>query len=270
MPPATPATRKSLRRPLIKQWLLKRAMELTFHRQSVRYFACGPLRRTSLCYFDVARHPGVRGHVALSLDDAPCRLGGDSRLVEVMTMLDRHGAAATFMVVGSYVEGHEEELTDLIRGRRHELGNHGMEDRPYHQDSPEGFGADVDACSERIRSVQHRANVNDPETVRWFRAPHGKYTRSMEAVLHSRGLTNVMCDTYASCPIVEDGEYIGRMLARNAREGSIILLHMPERGFRDWCMVALRRLLEQLESRDLRIVTVSELGQLADREVIPT
>mmetsp|Transcript_80231 Transcript_80231/g.186301 ORF Transcript_80231/g.186301 Transcript_80231/m.186301 type:complete len:151 (-) Transcript_80231:105-557(-) len=97
----------------------------------------------------------------------------------------------------------------------------------------------------------------------WFRSPHGKYTGEMEAVLQRHHLTNTMCDTYASCPIVEDGEWIGQFLARRADHGSIILLHMPELGFREHCFAALGHLLKGLHARNLRVVSIGRLVKLA-------
>jgi len=248
----------------IQQFLLKVAMELVFWRPSVEFFACGPHRWASLCYYRMNNHPGVAGHVALSIDDAPCRFSdnGKSRLKEVLTMLDEFRAKATFMTVGSFLHpSHDQDMLNLLRAG-HELGNHGMEDRAYDADSPEDFASAVDQCSSRIKGLQRRAGV--PERVSYFRAPHGKYTIEMEKVLRSRNLVNVMCDTYSSCPIVEDGAYIGQLLSKRAQSGSIILLHMPERGFRDYCLEALRILLAGLQRRNLRLVTIGRLQELAE------
>eukprot|EP00928_Gymnodinium_smaydae_P061763 TRINITY_DN45776_c0_g1_i1.p1 TRINITY_DN45776_c0_g1~~TRINITY_DN45776_c0_g1_i1.p1 ORF type:complete len:355 (+),score=74.39 TRINITY_DN45776_c0_g1_i1:2-1066(+) len=248
-------------RPRVTQWLLKRSMEMTFNRKSVRFFGASPLRNTSLCYFDVARFPGVQGAVALTCDDAPCRFGpANSRLADVRGLLRAFGARATFMVIGKFVAGHEAELQELLR-EGHELGNHGMADRAYHADKAVDFALAVDECSEKIRALQRAAGT--AEGVRWFRAPHGKFTREMESVLTSRELTNTMCDTYASCPIVQDGEWIGEFLARKATHGSIILLHMPEKGFREWCWTALRGMLAGLQARNLSVVSVGELAHRA-------
>jgi peptidoglycan/xylan/chitin deacetylase (PgdA/CDA1 family) len=251
--------------PLVKQWLLKRAMDLFFNRYTVRFFACGPLRWSSdtLYYFDVQTHPHVRGHVALTIDDAPCRSSSSSRVSQVVELLDRYGARATFMVIGSFIPGHEDDMIDLLR-RGHEIGNHGMMDERMDRDTPDDFLQAVDECSNRIRTLQKQAGV--PEGVKWFRAPHGKYTTQMQRDLSKRNLQNVMCDTYGCCPIVQDSEYIGRSLARNAQDGSIVLLHMPEGGFRDHCLSALTRLLEGLHRRGLKVVTVSEMERLANKK----
>jgi len=244
-------------RPPVVQWVLKRTMEASFTRRTVSFISSFPLPDTSLCYFDVAQHPGVRGFVAVTIDDAPCRFGqASSKVSDVGSLLKMYGARATFMVIGSFLEAHEADMVDLLRDG-HELANHGMLDRAYHLDDAADFARAVDECSTRICRLQRAAGLD--EGVRWFRAPHAKYTRSMESVLASRGLTNVMCDSYASCPVVQDGEYIGKFLAERARHGSIIVIHMPEHGFREWCLVGLRHLLAGLHKRGMQSVTVGEL-----------
>ena len=55
----------------------------------------------------------------------------------------------------------------------------------------------------------------------------------MSEVLKDRRLTNVMCDTYACCPVIQDGDFIGSFLGKQAEHGSIIVIHMPEHGFRE-------------------------------------
>jgi len=243
------------------QTFMKHICRVTFNRATVAFFGAAPLRLRSLCYYDVAAHPGVKGHVALTLDDAPCR--GEpaaSEMRNVLDVLDRYDAKATFMTVGAFAIGHEDDLVQVLKNG-HELGNHGMHDRRYDQDSPENFGGAVDACTEKIMALQRAAGV--PEEVKWFRAPHGKYTKAMESTLEARSLTNVMCDTYASCPIIQDGVFIGEFLSKSAKDGSIILLHMPERSFRTWCSVGLTELLEGLKARGLKVVTLGELAELA-------
>ncbi|CAK0867830.1 unnamed protein product [Prorocentrum cordatum] len=193
-------------------------MDFTFCRYTVRLFSASPLRNTSLCFFDAQRFPSVAGHVALTIDDAPGRLPqACSRIPDVADLLRARGARASFFLMGGSVRGHEADLVRLVR-EGHELCNHAVADRPYHEDSPEEFAAAVDSCNEQIKEIQRSAGV--PACARWFRAPHGKYTESMEDVLHERLLTNTMCDCYASDPVVEDGEWIGNFLARRAVHGS--------------------------------------------------
>jgi len=170
-------------------------------------------------------------------------------------------AQATFMLMGKFTAGNESGLKSLLMDG-HELGNHGLVDRSYAKDSREDFEKAVDECSQQIKGLQ--TSVGLPECVRWFRAPHGKLSNTMSTVLQERDLTNVMCDTYACCPLIQDGDFIGRFLAREARHGSIILIHMPEHGFREWCFQGIEELLGQLQLSGLKPVSISKLSELAN------
>ena len=271
-PPVLPSSRNGMH-----QWLLKRCMDVLFNRHTVEFFSAGPHRMSSLCYFDSRQYPGVENRVALTIDDAPGRLGPkNSRLDDVRELLAKYDAKATFFVVGDWVKedgcGHEMALARLLRDG-HELGNHGSRDDRHDLMDPSDFLEAVDGCSRKIRMIHELAakyeNAKNAENaardddsdgvVRYFRAPHGKYTREMENLLKKRNLRNVMCDAYASDPIVEDAEYLASSLLRQSRSGGIVLLHLPERGFRDYCFEALRLLLEGLKRRNMKVVTVGEL-----------
>jgi peptidoglycan/xylan/chitin deacetylase (PgdA/CDA1 family) len=276
-------------RSLMTQYALKASMKALFGRGTVKHFGCAPYRddKSTLFYFDVAKYPGVKGHVALSFDDAPCRFRSQSRseVSAVQSILKDHGdAKATFMCIGEWCEhphNHKHALISLLQNG-HELGNHGMMDRSYEHDSPEDFAAAVKECSTILQRIQQEAGVIVPtrpdnnnnnsnsetststSNVRWFRAPHGRYTAEMARIIQTQGLTNVMCDTYASCPIVQDPIFIAQHLAQRCQDGSIILLHMPEKPTRQWCLDALKELLTLLQhQRGFKVVTVSDLERLA-------
>ena len=209
-------------------------------------------------FFDVAQHPGVRGYVALTFDDAFLRSSraSDSMVEEVRRLLRKHNASATFFVTSSFVgNGAEtseidEEIAALVRDGN-ELGNHLPLDRPYHEDSRVEFESELDKTARTISRFH-------PAT-RWFRAPHGRLSSTMSTVLADRGLINVMTDAYANDPHVPDPQYIAKTVLKAAQDGSIVLIHMPERHFRQWNIHALQLILEGLSQRQLRAVTVSTL-----------
>jgi len=122
------------------QWLLKKSMLATFNRKTVQFFGAAPYRNVSRAFYDVAAHPGVKGHVALTLDDAPCRFRRKrcSRVKEIQSLLQEYDATATFMIIGKFVDGHEDDLVDLLKAG-HEFGNHGNVDRSYLESSREDF-----------------------------------------------------------------------------------------------------------------------------------
>jgi hypothetical protein len=86
----------------------------------------------------------------------------------------------------------------------------------------------------------------------------------MEQGLERLDMYNVMCDAYAVDPVVENGVWIANSLVNQAKDGSIILIHMPEKGFREYCLTALELLLRELcVEKRYRIVTVSELERIS-------
>mmetsp|Transcript_44096 Transcript_44096/g.94500 ORF Transcript_44096/g.94500 Transcript_44096/m.94500 type:complete len:894 (+) Transcript_44096:1565-4246(+) len=252
-----------------RQKAMAAVVDKLFCRSLVSYCSCISNPNRSLSHYDVAEFPGVRGFVALTIDDAPCMFDRpNSMILEVRDLLRQYEAKATFMLIGGLAEGHEDDLVALLQDG-HELGNHGMVDRPYNEDPLEDFSSALDACNDQISLLQKRAGVA-PEGARYFRAPHGKFTPEMERIVGERGMQNVMCDTYAACPIVQDGEFIGRSLAKSAQDGSILLIHMPSKGAREWCFTGLKTLLDGLKERNLQAVSVSELTARAEDGPIRT
>ena len=57
----------------------------------------------TVSYYDAEQHPGVKGAVALTMDDAPCRgPAGQGMISEILALLARFGAKATFMVCSDF------------------------------------------------------------------------------------------------------------------------------------------------------------------------
>jgi peptidoglycan/xylan/chitin deacetylase (PgdA/CDA1 family) len=290
--PMVPVKRSS-----IHQFLIQQSVDWFFHQNTVRFFACQPYRFSprTIYRFPSTIQPSnavevesnqrsPKGYIALTIDDAPCRLDNreSSKLSQVLDLLDRYQATATFMVIQQFLTAsHEPDLIRLLR-RGHEMANHGVQDAAMSsvKDYPtaEAFGETVRQGNHRIEELQDIAakdvggiecdkdnnKIRIQHGVKWFRAPHGKYTKLMEQGLERLDMYNVMCDVYAVDPVVEDGEWIAKSLAQQAKDGSIILIHMPERGFREYCLTALELLLENLcNQQGYHIVTVSELERIS-------
>ena len=208
----------------------------------------------SISFFDVKAHPGVQGYVGLTVDDAFCSpdRNPSSMLEDVRALFKEHEAKATFfaMLQGfRYLE--HPALKNLLKDG-HEMGNHCVSDKPYHKTSEFGFEAALEKTGESIEALQ---GFRTP----WFRAPHGKISPVMQRVLARHGLVNVMVDCYANDPFIPDAQYLADFILRYVDDGSIVLLHMPERGFREWNFEALRLVLEGLKLKGLAPVTISEL-----------
>jgi peptidoglycan/xylan/chitin deacetylase (PgdA/CDA1 family) len=257
------------------QWALIQIMKRIFHRPSVSFFAAAPLRMTSLYHFETD-HKNI---VALTIDDAPCRFATleNSRMTQVLDLLKQYNnAKATFMMVHSFASqpAHEHDLLRALQ-EGHEFANHGIRDESFKNSSPDEFSQAVDQCNNLLVELHQKAglitttnehdnhNHNNRSTIKWFRAPHSYYTQEMEDILQQKGMRNVMCDAYASCPIVQDSDAIAESILRQVQPGSIILIHMPERGFRDWTLPALEKVLQGLQERNITVCTLSQMEAMS-------
>lgn len=211
-------------------------------------------------YFDVAAAPGVRGYCALTVDDCFCRQNDPSKSMmdEVRTLFDSYSAKGTFFVTLNYSRGAWRE-----RGIRryvmdgHELANHCKDDREYHRDRRGLFESDFVETDKFIRRMSKTRKVP------FFRAPSGKCSGTMFSVLERRGVQHVMLDAYGNDPHIPDARFVADNILRSVTHGSIIVMHFPERGFREWTFEAMRLVLDGLKRKGLRSVTLSELHKHA-------
>ena len=96
---------------------------------------------------------------------------------------------------------------------------------------------------------------------RWFRAPSGRLSETMTHVLDKHGLKHVLTDCYVNDAHIPFPKWIGWAISKCVQEGSIIVLHMPEKGFRQWNIIAIEDVLTRLKAQGLRSVTLSDLNK---------
>ncbi len=184
--------------------------------------------------------------VALTFDDGPSSYTG-----EVLDILDRRGAKATFFIVGRNAEHN----TDLVRRAvesGHEIGNHtwthaaltGLAKAARHQE--------VQGTSDAVRSaVGHAPSL--------FRPPYGAMRPGTNREVRSAGLMPVVwsIDPKDYTPGVTAKSLVAR-IGNALRPGSIILLH-DGGGNRRKTVAALPKILDEIERQGYRAVTVTQL-----------
>ena len=203
---------------------------------------------------------GVESCVALTIDDGLCRRGeeGASLVEEVRELLARHNAQCTFFVCSKYLAGVEAAAGALVADG-HELGNHMAEDlnMVYPKMAEAEFAAALRANTEAIEALPGAPRV------RWFRAPQGVLSTAMSHAVQSQQLRHALGDAYCDdWAMSHNVPYVVRTLLRQVTPGSIIVLHMPEKGFREHTFRVLERLLDGLDERGLRCATLSECAEL--------
>lgn len=213
--------------------------------------------------------PPGRGLVALTIDDGLCR-GDDSKasmVSLVQELLKEYGATATFFVCSDYCGGadREDEIPSLL-AEGHELGNHLQEDRSgyYCYLNETDFAKALEETNRMLEEyVDAHNDGRDGSRIRWFRPPQGRMSPAMKKVLQERGMTSVLGDTYCDdwAFAEKDGSTAGvvaPLMLSQVRPGSIAIFHMPQRGFRESTLDALREFLEGIQARNLRCTTLSE------------
>jgi len=186
--------------------------------------------------------------VALSVDDGP----DEATTPEILDVLRRHGARATFFLFTSRVAGNEDLVDDALKDK-HELGNHLATDKASILLDAEDF--------ERQLLASH-ATLSQFAKVRLFRPGSAWYSRRMLDTLTRHGYRCVLGSLYPFDPQTRSASFAASYVLSNVRPGAIIVLH--DRGARGSRTTAvLSMILPELQRRGYRVVTVSELLELA-------
>lgn len=206
------------------------------------HFAFAVLERLTprLVYRVETRRPLV----ALSFDDGP-----DVRFTpQVLDILDRYGAKATFFLIGERALRHP-ELVARIKRAGHEVGNHYFRDTSALGDSDAEFLAHLDA-TERA--------VGIAGTPKLFRPPGGVAWPGQLELAQSRGYVCVLGSAYPHDPAHPPVGYIRWLTIKNLAPGAIVILHDgirdPTRG-----IAALPDILAAGRTRGLQFVSIGTL-----------
>jgi peptidoglycan/xylan/chitin deacetylase (PgdA/CDA1 family) len=197
-----------------------------------------------------AAEPG-RKLVALTFDDGP----DPSSTPRVLDTLAKHGAKATFFVIGRKAQAHP-SLIERILAEGHELGIHG-----YRHSRVTAFRSAAFIRSDIARAqAVLAAHVAKP--LRWFRPPIGHVTPRLASVAKELGLV-LTCWSIRGLdglPGVATAR-VERRVSSRLHDGAIIALHdaFEREPGTPAGVLALPAIFEQLERNGLRSVTLSHL-----------
>jgi peptidoglycan-N-acetylglucosamine deacetylase len=177
--------------------------------------------------------------VALTFDDGPSL----SQTPAILETLVRLGARATFFEEGRHVAGREALMRQILAAGD-EIGNH-------------SFHHPVDPGPAELSATNAAIHAATGFTPCLFRPPYGEVDGVVERAARANGLAIVLWTLDS-----EDDQHPGiaairRRVVRRAKPGSIVLLH--DGGRHPQTVAALPGIVEGLERRGLRLVTVTEL-----------
>ena len=182
--------------------------------------------------------------VALTFDDGPTNGGLD----RVLPILERHGARATFFLIGAEME-RRPGLARRIAEAGHEIANHSYS----HARMVGRSAAFYDREIARTAALLQAEGAAD---ARLLRPPFGKKLLGLPRAAARNGYRLIMWDVEE--PATSDPRAYAEAVLREVRPGSIVLMHVMHRANAP-AREALPLILAGLEARGLRAVTVSEL-----------
>jgi peptidoglycan/xylan/chitin deacetylase (PgdA/CDA1 family) len=186
-----------------------------------------------------SRRAKAADEVALTFDDGPSR----TQTPAILETLDRLGARATFFEEGRHVRGREALMRQIL-ALGDEIGNH-------------SFHHPVDPGEGELASTQAAIRAATGFTPCLFRPPYGELDRAEEAAARANGLQLVLWTLDSEDDTHPGVGPIRARVVRRAEPGSIVLLH--DGGRHPQTVEALAGIVEGLQRRGLRLVTVTEL-----------
>ena len=186
--------------------------------------------------------------VALSFDDGP----DPTHTPQVLDILKRSGARATFFLIGDRAEAHP-DLVRRIKAEGHEVGNHFFTNRHTDRYSDAEF-------LEYLDRTERAAQITGPPKL--FRPPGGVAPPRHLRLARERGYSCVIGSAYPYDGGHPPIGYIQWLIEKNLAPGTIVILHDgipdPSRS-----IAALPHILATGRERGFRFVTIGTLMEAA-------
>ena len=189
--------------------------------------------------------------VALTFDDGP-----SDATDEILAIMAQRQAKGTFYVVGQNIAQYPQQTKDLVAAGM-ELGNHTFHHEPILFKSQSAIDREIQSTNQLIRAAGYQGPIT-------FRPPFGKKLVGLPWYLRQHQIPTIMWDV-ESDTVAEVEPDVQRRAAllieytlSHVKPGSIVLLH-PFWGYGTADRLALGQIIDGLQERGYRLVTVSEL-----------
>lgn len=191
----------------------------------------------------------LRGEVALSFDDGP----DPAVTPQVLDLLDRYDAKASFFCVGNCAAAHPQLVQDIVR-RGHSVENHS--DRHSNFFAFKGYFG----LRRELLRAQARLAALSGKSPTFFRAPMGIRSPLLEPALAFANLRYVSWTRRGYDAVRGDADGVLRRLTRGLAAGDILLLHdghpAKTASGEPVVLVVLPRLLERIAALGLTVVSL--------------
>lgn len=165
-------------------------------------------------YFSKTYNKGNQKGLSLTFDDGP-----NAEFTEdILTILAKYNAPATFFVIGKNI-AENEEILKKIDLQHHIIGNHSNTHNYFFNTlKADKIQQDILLCNEKIEAIIHKKP-------RFFRAPFGLTSPNTAKALTKLEHVSISWDFRSFDTMSKNKEMLLAKLKRNAKKSSIMLLH---------------------------------------------
>jgi len=181
--------------------------------------------------------------IAISFDAS----WGDDRTDDILKILDKYNAKATFFIVGAWIDQYPDKLKTMYE-KGHEIGNHSNKHPIMTTISKDRMIEEIAMTDAKIMSITKQATT-------LFRCPSGEYNN---LVIETVEATNHFCIQWDvdSIDWKEQGADIEfNRIVKKTKPGSILLFHNDAK----YTPENLPRILEYLKAEGYEFVRISDL-----------
>lgn len=186
-------------------------------------------------------------YIAITFDDGPHPIFTP----QVLDLLKKYEAKATFFCIGRNIESYPEILKDIIE-QGHSVGNH-----TYTHDNKFGFFSTQKVISE-LQKTNAIVNKITGLELNLYRPAFGVTNPRIKRALKAIGLQSVGWNKRSFDTTNLDGKVIFSRITRSLKKGDVILLHDTS----DKTIAVLEQLLLFLQQQKMESVTIDTLFKL--------
>lgn len=189
--------------------------------------------------------------IALTFDDGP-----SIYTLEVLELLKKYNAKATFFCIGKNIETHPEILQKVIE-EGHLVGNHSYS----HSKFFDFYNAKK--ITEELQKTDTLLEKFTSRKINFFRPPYGVTTPSIRRALKVTGHKTIGWNIRSLDGGTKNQELIFNRLIKHISPGGIVLLH--DTG--EHSVLVLEQFLQFLQQNNYQVVSIEELLNLKAYEV---
>ena len=184
--------------------------------------------------------------IALTFDDGPTK-----NVDQILPLLQKYEAKATFFLIGNDIEKHPEEAKKLVEAG-HQIGNHTYSHNRMVLKFPSFIKEEIEKTDELIRKSGYKSEID-------FRPPYGKKLVGLPYYLNKHNRETIMWSLEPDKYYTIAEEKVNYVV-ENIKPGSIILLH-PMYDQTGGEIQVIEDILRELTNDGYKFVTVDELQE---------